>query len=121
MAVVLVIEDDDQVRVFAEAILQEHGHQTLTARTVQEALAILKGDAALDLLFTDLELSDDHESGLRVAREATALRPEMSVLYTTGVGVTDATRALFVERWSFLAKPYTPHDLITAVANALAN
>ena len=119
MACVLIVEDDEQVRVFAEAILEET-YATLTAATAMEAVAILKGDAAIDLLFTDLHLNDDYEAGLRVAQEAVALRPRLRVLYTTGVGVTDGTRAMFVDGWTFLAKPYKPDELVTAASNALA-
>ena len=31
MAVVLIVEDEEQVRVLAEAIIQDLGHETLTA------------------------------------------------------------------------------------------
>jgi PleD family two-component response regulator len=59
MAVVLVVEDDEQVRVLAEAILVERGHQTLSATTTAEALALIGGDQPIDLLFTDIGLGPD--------------------------------------------------------------
>lgn len=39
MAVVLIVEDEDQVRVLAEGILQDGGHETLSASTAEQALA----------------------------------------------------------------------------------
>jgi DNA-binding NtrC family response regulator len=42
------------------------------------------------------------------------------VLYTTGQGLTDGMQAMFVERFGFLAKPYTPEQLLVAVENLLA-
>jgi CheY-like chemotaxis protein len=56
MAVVLIVEDEDQVRVLAESYLQEHGHQTRSASTVPEALALLDKDGPVDVLFTDIGL-----------------------------------------------------------------
>src|ERR1700736_1505751 len=55
MAVVLIVEDEDQVRVLAESYLQEHGHQTRPASTVPEALALLDSGELIDVLFTDNE------------------------------------------------------------------
>jgi CheY-like chemotaxis protein len=93
MAMVLIVEDDEQVRVLAEGILQEAGHKTLTAGSVEEALALIKGDGRIDLLFTDIGLA--------------------------GKGVTDGMRALFVPRFAFVAKPYTAADLTAAIDNAM--
>ena len=42
------------------------------------------------------------------------------VLYTTGQGLTDGMQAMFVERFGFLAKPYTPEQLVIAVENLLS-
>lgn len=52
MAVVLVVEDEDQVRVLAESYLEEQGHQVLSAGTPAGALALLQQSPAVDLLFT---------------------------------------------------------------------
>jgi DNA-binding NtrC family response regulator len=41
------------------------------------------------------------------------------VLYTTGQGITDGMKALFAERYGFVAKPYTGEQLVIAVENAL--
>lgn len=56
MANVLLVEDEDQVRVLAELYLEEHGHTVLTAASTEGALAILTSDQPIDLLFTDLGL-----------------------------------------------------------------
>lgn len=59
MAVVLVVEDEDQVRVLAESYLEEQGHAVLSAGTPTGALAILEKSDGVDLLFTDLDLKSD--------------------------------------------------------------
>ena len=120
MAVLLIVEDEEQVRVLAESILQEHGHTTLSASTLEQAIAILEGEHKVELLFTDLGLQEDLQAGLKAAQEAVKRVPALPVLYTTGQGVTDGMKAMFVERHGFIAKPYTFEQLITAVANLLA-
>jgi len=115
VATILITEDDAQVLVLAEAILQDAGHRTFSAAGVAEALAILGGDALIDILFTDIHLKSDERGGLEVAAEAIRIRPSISVLYTTGAQVTDGMRALLVEGSALLPKPYVPSDLVGAV------
>jgi len=108
MAVVLIVEDEEQVRVLAEAIVQEVGHETLTAGTAEQALAVIQERADVDLLFTDIGLQQDLEAGLKLAKGIAARKPGLPVLYTTGQGVTDGMRAMFADPFGFLPKPYTP-------------
>jgi DNA-binding NtrC family response regulator len=121
MAVVLVVEDEEQVRVLAESILQEAGHQTVSAASIEESSAVLKSEQPIDLLFVDLGMDEDFQGGIQVAREADKLRSGLPVLYTTGRGVTDGMRAQFIEPYVFLAKPYTIDELMTALKNILDN
>jgi two-component system, cell cycle sensor histidine kinase and response regulator CckA len=115
VAVVLIVEDEDQVRVLAESILREHGHDTLSAANVEQALALLATEQPVDLLFTDIGLHDERQGGLLLAQKAVELRPDLAVLYTTGQGVTDGMRALFVMRYGFVPKPYTVDQLADAL------
>src|SRR6185437_818812 len=102
------------------SILQEAGHETLSASTAEQALALIEGGEKVDLIFTDIGLQADFQAGLTVAQEAVKRRPGLPVLYTTGQGLTDGMRALFVERYGFLAKPYTADQLMTAINNLLS-
>jgi two-component system NtrC family sensor kinase len=125
MAVVLVVDDEEQVRVLAESILRDCGHQTLSAASVDQALALVRAEPSIELVFTDINLADDAEAGLvhpglELAQQARRLRPELRVLYTTGTSVTDGMKALFVEGSGFLAKPYDVSQLSTAVAGMMA-
>jgi CheY-like chemotaxis protein len=124
MAVVLVVDDKEQVRVLAESILQHCGHQTLSAATVDQALALIRTEQSIELIFTDINLADDMEAGLvhpglELAHQALRLRPTLRVLYTTEDAVTDGMKALFVEGSEFLAKPYDVNQLSTKVAEMM--
>ena len=111
MAVVLVVEDEDQVRVLAESYLEEQGHEVLSAGTPSGALALLRQSAPIDLLFTDLDLKGDIQAGIELAKAAVKLCPQLRVLYTTGRAITDGVKARFVPGSASLAKPYTVEEL----------
>ncbi len=115
MALVLIVEDDDQVRVLAESCLQEQGHRTLNASNAAEALAVLDVASEVEILFTDIGLKDDVQGGLDLAKQAVKRHPDLRVLYTTGQAVTDGMQALFVENSCVLNKPYTFEQLQTSL------
>ena len=121
MAVVLIVEDEAQVLVMIDFVLAEAGYETLTARTLAEGLAITQSEKKIDLLFTDLTLVDEIDGGLQLGRAFAETRPQTPVLYTTGRGVTDGMLELFVKPYGFVAKPYTPQDVLTAVQNLLGS
>ncbi len=113
MAVILLVEDEDQVRVLSESFLQTAGHATLSAGSIEQALALLSTPEPVDLMFIDLNLKGETEAGLSLAAKAVEMRPELKVLYTSGQAVTDGMAALFVKDSAFLPKPYTVEQLGT--------
>jgi DNA-binding NtrC family response regulator len=113
VAVILLVEDEDQVRVLAESFLQTAGHTTLSAGSIEQALALFASPEPIDLLFIDLNLKGESEAGLSLAAKAVEMRPDLKVLYTSGQAVTDGMAALFVKNSAFLPKPYTVEQLGT--------
>jgi CheY-like chemotaxis protein len=116
MGTVLIVEDEDQVRVLAESYLREQGHQTVSAATPEEALAVFEVVDRVDVMFTDVILKGDIHAGLELAKEAVQRRPELKVLFTTGSAVTDGMKAMMVDRSAVLEKPYTVDQLQTALS-----
>jgi two-component system cell cycle sensor histidine kinase/response regulator CckA len=115
MATVLIVEDEDQVRVLAGSYLREQGHQTVSAATAEEALAVFEVVERIDVLFTDIDLRDEIHAGLEVAKQARERQADLNVLYATGQAVTDGIRAMMVEGSALLEKPYTVEELQTAL------
>jgi DNA-binding NtrC family response regulator len=105
MATVLMVEDEEQIRVLAESVLQDAGHKVITATGIEGAKALLDTDQQIDVLFLDLNLGGDPEAGLSVAQQASEKHPKLSYLYTTGAGVNEGMKALFVEPFSFFQSP----------------
>jgi len=119
MSVILIIEDDEQVRVLAESVLRDAGYEVLAATAQEGAQALLNSDQSIDLLFVDVNLGGDLEAGLRIAQSARERRASLPVVYTTGQGVDDGKRALFSDPYLFLPKPYTSEQLINSIAYLL--
>jgi DNA-binding NtrC family response regulator len=120
MAVILIVEDEVFIRGIAEMMIQDWGHQILSASDVDEARSLLRSPQHIDALFTDIRLKTATFGGCELAQEAVKLRPKLRVLYTTGNSATDEMKARFVEGAHFLAKPYTPGQLQSSVESLLA-
>jgi DNA-binding NtrC family response regulator len=115
MSTVLIVEDDFAILFVAESSLRIEGYDTIAAATRKDALAVLRSDQPVDVLFTDINLRGEKRAGLALAEKAVELRPELGVIYTTGGDVRSPT----VEGSDFLPKPYTSSQLIDAVGHVL--
>jgi DNA-binding NtrC family response regulator len=120
MAVILIVEDEVFIRQVAGMLVEDMGHDVLSAGDVAEALLLLRSTVPIDALFTDIYLKTAILGGCDLASEAIALRPALRVLYTTGNFETDEMKALFVEGAHFLRKPYTQEELQHSVETMLA-
>jgi DNA-binding NtrC family response regulator len=116
MAIILIVEDEDQVRVLAESYLREQGHQTVSAATAEEALAVFDVVERIDVLFTDIVLKGDVHAGLELAKKAVERHSGLRVLYATGQAVTDGMKAMMVPASAVLEKPYTVEQLQTSLS-----
>src|SRR5205085_4979508 len=114
-ATVLLVEDNDQVREFAESLLAELDYDVVSAPSAEAALETL-GRQSVDLLFTDVMMPG--MSGLELAERARQLRPALPVLLASGYSEEMAGgSAMFFET---LAKPYGAATLGAALAAARA-
>jgi CheY-like chemotaxis protein len=120
MAVILIVEDDLFIRDDADAMIQDWNHLTLLASDVDEALSLLRSSPHIDALFTDIYLKKAVLGGCELAPQAVKLWPKLRVLYATGNSINDNMKVLFVEGAHFIPKPYTQHQLQTAVEELLA-
>ena len=114
MAIVLIVDDQEEILTLAQSFLEEQGHKVLSAATADEALVILTGSEAVDALFVDIVLNGDTQAGLELAKRAVELNPHLKVVYSTGLSVTDDMKALFVPRSAVLEKPYSVDQLLTS-------
>jgi len=111
MTVVLIVEDDGVTRAVAEMVILDWGYQVLISSDVDEALALVRSSARIDVLFTDVYLKLLMYGGCDLAREAIMLRPELRVLYTTGNAICAELKGRFIDGAGCIRKPYTYEDL----------
>lgn len=115
---ILVVEDDERVRLLSVATLRELGYTVLHAENGPRALEALAQYPAIKLLFTDIVMPE--MTGRQLADTAIKTRPDLKVLYTTGYtqnaivhnGVVDPGARLIL-------KPYTLQDLARKIRAAL--
>jgi CheY-like chemotaxis protein len=112
---VLLVEDDEFIRETLAELLGASGHVVLQAFDAASALAALAAQR-VDVMVTDVGLPK--VSGLDLARDALARQPNLAVIFATG-DPRGPARAGF-DGAPVLVKPFSPEDLETAVANALA-
>jgi two-component SAPR family response regulator len=88
---------------------------TTEVQVPQNARNRIRSDQEVDVLFTDINLRGEKRAGLELAEKAVELRPNLGVLYTTGLDV----RSPMVVGSEFLPKPYTSSQLTNAVGHLL--
>lgn len=117
LAHLLIVDDEVLVRTAAASLLGERGYRISEAAGVAEAMACLHDHPDIALMITDISLADG--DGWSLAERAVALRPDLRVIYTSGVrGSAEMGQSPV---GVFLAKPYSLARLVVAVANALAD
>ncbi|RYD91300.1 MAG: response regulator, partial [Sphingomonadales bacterium] len=116
---VLIVEDDVRLRSITSANLQELGYAVLVAASAQDALDVIRGPRAIDLLFTDVVMPG--MNGRQLADEAVKLRPALKVLFTTGfTNQSDAHSDILDKTAIYLAKPFSFEQLGQKVRSILA-
>jgi PAS domain S-box-containing protein len=80
---VLVIDDEEPIRMLITDVLEEAGYRVLTAPDGPAGLKTLQSDVRIDLLITDVGLPGGF-NGRQVADAARATRPDLKVLFITG-------------------------------------
>ncbi|MBI4774164.1 MAG: response regulator [Deltaproteobacteria bacterium] len=116
---VLLVEDEEQVRVLANAILTRQGYAVLVAKHSAEALLVLEGhNGAVNLLLTDVVMPG--MNGRELYNRCVEKHPDLKVLYMSGY--TDnviAHRGVLEEGVHFIQKPFSVQTLASKVREAL--
>ncbi|MGH7046697.1 MAG: CHASE3 domain-containing protein [Stellaceae bacterium] len=116
---VLVVDDDEIVRATVASMLEELGYAVLLAASGAAALAILKGDTKIDLLFTDVVMAGPI-GGRQLADQAAALRPTLKVLFTSGYTENAIVHNGRLDRGvELLSKPYSRERLAAKLRRVL--
>jgi CheY-like chemotaxis protein len=116
---ILVVEDNEAVRVSVVELLREEGYQILTATNGDVAMQMLMEGLAVDMIFTDVVMPGLIKSS-DLAAWAKVQEPPVAVLFTSG-----HTRDIISRNHQLspdthlLSKPYNPDALRQMVRRVL--
>jgi len=116
---VLLVEDEDPVRLFSARALKNKGYQVIEAKSGEQALEIMaKGDHRIDLVVTDVVMPKLDGPGLVQALRRT--HPDMKVIFISGYTEDNFRKRLGDERdIHFLPKPFSLKQLAGKVKEVM--
>ena len=108
---VLIVEDNDLLRNFAQKALRGYGYRVMDAENGEDALRVCKEhDGQIDLMITDVIMPK--MGGREAAKRLQPLYPQMKVIYMSGYTDNAIVHHGVLERGlNFLEKPFTPEGL----------
>ena len=112
---ILLVEDEKAVRKMARAALESCGYHVTEAECAEDALELLEG-RTVDMLVTDLTMPG--MGGRELAARVRTRLPETGVVFISGYA-PDASWLDDVPGAVFLAKPFTPTDLLRSAGKAI--
>ncbi len=114
---ILVVDDDDAVRLMLCRLLESQGYRTCPANNASAARAII-AQTHLDLAVVDIVMPG--ESGLSFATSFIDQGSELPIILVSGYSPDDP--AAFAARHrtvTFVPKPFNPDELLATIADNL--
>ncbi|KAA3620679.1 MAG: response regulator, partial [Proteobacteria bacterium] len=116
---VLVVDDELELGELARELLESLGYRVCLAQSGQEALEVIKNNAAIDLLFSDIIMPGGID-GFRLAEEAISHHPNLKILLSSGyAGYALEDNGGDPVSFEFLLKPYSDVELAQRVRKLL--
>ncbi|MCJ2135998.1 response regulator [Methylobacterium sp. J-026] len=114
-SIILVVEDDDLVRMNAVALLEDAGFAVIEARHADEAWFILHERSDIGVLFTDVDMPGSM-CGMTLSERVHQAWPDIRLVLTSG-------RHRFADRdvpdhGQFVPKPYNQAQVVRAIHRA---
>ncbi len=118
---ILVVEDDEDVREGAVALLRDLGYRVLKAKDGSSAMGVIESGLPIDLLFTDVVMPGPVRSP-DLARTAKERLPNLAVLFTSGYTENAIVHGGRLDRGvELLGKPYSREQLARKIRHVLGN
>lgn len=120
MEKILVIDDDEVVRMVIVRVLERHGYRVVSAEDGRRGLAVFHAEKP-DLVITDMIMPE--REGIETIREICRERPDAKIIAISGggrIGSADfLAMAMKLGATDVLAKPFEPAQLLGCVARCL--
>jgi DNA-binding NtrC family response regulator len=115
---VLLVEDEPQLRKITARILERHNYRLRVAENPHDALTMIREDARVELLLTDVVMPG--MSGLQLAEQAASLRPHLRLLFMSGFPRDLWERGEIDHDLVILEKPFDSGQLLQRVSEPVA-
>jgi CheY-like chemotaxis protein len=115
--VILLVDDDVDVRESAAALLRSRGYQVREAPDAEAALVLLRRGEPFRLLVTDIAMPGT--DGWTLAHEAKRLRPELRIIYISGFPKEAPSGGYGIGYGPLIPKPWKTAQLLGHVQDAM--
>ncbi len=116
---ILFVDDEPQLREFAERLFSKNGYQVTTFTNGVQALEeVTEHPDRFDLIITDMTMP--YMTGTELAQKILGIRPDMPIILCTGQSeLVNREKALAMGICNYLSKPVIKHDYLSAIRKAL--
>lgn len=120
-AVVLVVDDEHDIRLLARIVLEGAGYEVREASSGQEAIALLD-EGGFDVVLLDLRMSPIDGWGVLEHLREVGLVPSLPVVMLSAhADPAMAARAVELGCVGYLSKPFDTEELVAAVGNQVGD
>ena len=117
---ILIVEDEDAVRLFGARAIRNKGYKVIEARSGENARDVLRNEPAIDVLVSDVVMPG--MDGASLARLVRLERPGIQVILMSGYAEDVALGEFSGEDGiHFLPKPFSLKQLAGKVKDVLSN
>src|SRR5438093_3004246 len=115
--VVLIIDDEEEIRESIELLLTSEGISSDSARTGEEGVKKIE-ESLYDLVLLDLMLPG--KSGMEVQKDIKRIDPTLPIVIITAIGAVEtAVTAIKNGSFDYVTKPWNNEQLVVIVTNAI--
>lgn len=112
---ILLVEDEDPVRLFASRALREQGHEVIEARDGTQAIKLLQRHTDIQVVVTDVMMPGI--DGPSLAAAVKNIHPAIKILFVSGYPEDEVRSQLpeAIQGVYFLQKPFALADLVSEI------
>jgi len=114
---ILLVEDEDPVRMVAERALTRAGYEVTTARDGEEGLEKVQAGEEFDIVVSDVVMPS--MDGPAMAREIRKIVPLMPLLFMSGYAEEQLRKEIDIENMHFIPKPFSVQQISDKVGEVL--
>ena len=119
---ILVVDDDKNIRLSLKLILERNEYEVALAETPKAALQMIRNTPAIELVLMDMNysISTDGEEGLTLLKQVKVFQPHLPVILMTAWGSIDlAVQGMRAGAFDFITKPWDNGVLLDRIETAV--